>query len=179
MKTYLTYGFLLALSAFVLTMALFLTGFQSSPEKLGAGQTIALVGVIAIAAAFLVLGTRARRAEWPPDQPFTYGDSFLSGFLIGLWAALFGMVGTYLYMQVINPNLPDLLIQGQADRLAAKGMAADQIEHFQQMTRWVFQPVALTVIGAVEAVIGNTIIAAISSAFIRRPAQDPAMPPAI
>lgn len=172
MKTYLSYGFFLAAANFVLTLVIFFLGFHTHPEKLNTGQLIMTIGGIAISTTFLVLGTRARRDEVPPAEAFGYGSALGAGVMIALVASLIGVAASLLYMTVINPNLNEVILQAQAASLEAKGVSQDKIDQIQKMSAMWMKPAVQAVFGFVIGMVFNTVIALITSAFLKRAASD-------
>ena len=172
MKTYLAYGFYLSLANALLLFALYFLGFHSEASKLGTAQTIQTVGALAIGITCTVLGTKARRAEVPPAEDFGYGRALGAGFMIALFAALFGTVFTYLYSAVINPGFIEIMMQAQSDKLEAKGLSADKIEQINTMTRTWMKPGIQAGVGFIFGVFVGTLISLITAAFLKRPATD-------
>jgi hypothetical protein len=173
MKTYLTYGFLKALTYFLLTLLVFVGGLQSDAAHLMLGGWILGLGRLVIAIVFITLGIRARRSSVPSTEEFSYGWAFQAGFAIQAFSSLFSAGFTYLYAAVINPNLTDVMLQAQAQKLQAGGMSDDQIEHVQHMTRLFSGPAMQAAETVVGGLIFGAIIALIAAAFLKREAAEP------
>src|SRR5688572_16932339 len=101
MKTYLAYGFALALGGLLIAVLLFFLGFHSDAEKIPTGQAIGTVGNIVIYATCLVLGIKARRADVPANQDFGYGRALGAGVMIALFGALFTAITHLIYINII------------------------------------------------------------------------------
>lgn len=172
MKTYLTYGFASALATMLFSLVLYFAGLHSDISKLGTAQLVGTLGIIAIAILCIVLGTQAKRATVPPGEDFGYGRALGAGIMITLFAALFGIVTTYLYMQVINPEMKELIIQSQTQKFEAKGMNADAIEKMETITRKFMTPPIMAAVGFIQAMLGGTVISLITAAFLKRSAND-------
>lgn len=170
MKTYLTYGFIWALAGALLTFALFFLGFHSAPEKLQTGQNIAMTVGLIICVASIVLGTRARRSDVPLSEPFGYGRALLAGVMITLFATLFGVVVNTIYMQVVNPGMNDMILQAQYAKFEEMGMSGEQIEAAERMTERLMHPAIQGAMQFVVGVIVGSMVALITSIFLRRPA---------
>ncbi len=183
MKTYVTYGFFMALGGFLLNLVLYLVGFHSDPAKIQMAQWIAMGGGTVIAFVCLVLGTKARRESVPPSEEFGYGRALGAGVMISLFASLFGIFTTYLYMTVINPGFTDILLQAQANNLEAKGISQDKIDQIQKMSAMWMKPAVQACFAFIFGMIFGTIFALITSAFLKRPATEvpplPEEPPAV
>ena len=168
MKTYLIYGLGAAFASLLLAVLLFFLGFHSAPEKLSLAQTIGTVGGLAISIVFITLGTKARRAEVPPTEPFGYGRAFGAGFMIALFAALFGAVGHWIYMSLINPGFTDVLLQAQVASWEEMGMNSAQIENAEAFTRKFMHPAVQAGMAFVFGTIFGTVVALVTSAFLKR-----------
>ena len=176
MKTPLIYGLYMALGSLLLNLALYFTGFHSDVEKLGTAQTISSIGGLALGIAFIVLGTKARRAEIPVTEDFGYGRAFLTGVQISLFACLFAIVTNILYMNVVNSGLRELMVQAQINKWEAAGLSSDRIEQAEKMMRKMMSPVMQAVFGVIFGMIFTTLISLVTAAFLKRPAVT-AQPP--
>jgi len=172
MKTNVTYGFFIALGSMVLTLALYFLGFHSDVSKLSAAQGIGFVGFLAIAISLIVAGQKARRSEIPAEEGFSYGRGMGAGAGISFFAALFGIVTTFLYFGVINPNLIELMVQAQLDKLEAKGLSGAQIEQAEKFIRFSMKPAVMAVSNFIFMMLIGTVISLISSAILKRPAPE-------
>jgi membrane protease YdiL (CAAX protease family) len=179
MKTYVTFGFGSAIAGAILTLALYFLGFHSSPEKIGTAQMIQMIAGTVIAVVFIVLGTKARRAEVPVTEPFGYGQALGAGMMVSLFAVLFGVIFGYLYSQFINPGMMDVAAQAQIDKWEKAGMSSSQIDTAEKMMRKMMSPGLQAVFGFIGGLFFSLIISLITSAFLKRPAEavQPAEPP--
>jgi predicted DNA repair protein MutK len=165
MKTYLTYGFAISMAGLLMNLGLFFTGFHTDAEKLGTGNLIAVLGGVAITVVGIVLGTKARREEFPLDEPFTYGRALVAGVMITLFATLVGIVTNYLYMHVINPSMTELMTQAQVNKFEASGMDSAKAE---ALSAKMMHPVAQAIFGLIIGMIFGTVISLITSAVLKR-----------
>ena len=181
MKTYLTYGFAMALGGALVSLAMFLLGLHDSPSKLDTAQWIQRGCGLAVGIACIVLGTKARRAEVPPRENFGYGSALACGVMITLFAALIGLVTNYLYTAFINPNLVEVLLQSQVEKLEADGIPADRIEQIQKMSATMMKPAVLAVFGFISGMFFGTVISLITAVCLKRSATEDALdaPPAL
>lgn len=168
MKTYLTYGFVMALAGALLTLVLFFLGYHSDVEKLASAQIIGSIGGLIIGFIVIFLGTKARRAEVPASEPFGYGRALGAGVMISLFGSLFGIVTNFVYFKLINPSMVDLIVQAQLDKFEAKGMSGVQLEQAEKMVRMMSGPIISSVFGFIAAFLFGTLIALITAAFLRR-----------
>jgi hypothetical protein len=172
MKTYLTYGFAMALGGALISFAMFFLGLHDTPSKLDMAQWIQMGGGAALGVTCIVLGTKARRAEVPAHENFGYGSALASGVMITLFAALMGLVTNYLYTSVINPNFVEVMLQSQAEKLESKGVPADRIEQIQKMSATMMKPAVMAVFGFISGMLFGTVISLVSAAFLKRPAVE-------
>jgi hypothetical protein len=172
MKTYLTYGFVMALAGAFLTLVLFFLGFHSDAAKLQTANWIALPLVIVITVACIVLGTKARRAELPASQNFGYGSALGAGVMITLVGAVLGVVTNYLYSHMINTGYNELIVQAQIAKWEAAGMSSAQVERAEGMMRKMMSPALQAAFGLLMVMFWGTLISLITAAFLKRPAAD-------
>ncbi len=178
MKPYLTFGAFIALGNAVITLVLYLAGFHSDPAKLSTASNIAMVAGLAIGISLLVLGVRAKRAQTPITEEFTYGKALGAAVMISLFASLFSSIFQYIYQGFINPAFGDVMIQAQISAMQAKGIPSDTIEKAEGMMRMMLKPAVQTGIGFIFGLIFNVIISLIVAAFLRRKAStEPVTPP--
>jgi len=174
MKTPLTYGAVSAAITAATTLLLFFLGFHS-PEKFGTGQAIGTVVGIVASILCIVLGMRARRAELPPHEAFTYGRALGVGILVALFGGLFGTIFQALYTSVINTGFNDALIAHQTGKWEAAGMSGEQIEGAEKITRMMLNPLLQILVGLLFSAVWGTIVSLIAAAILKRPAA--AIPP--
>jgi len=175
MKTYVTYGFFMALGGMILTLALYFLGFHSDPAKFSTAQWIGSIGGLAIGITVLTLGIKARRAEVPATEEFSYGNAVAAGVAITLFGALFGIVTNCLYFQVINPGMSEIIVQAQLDKMEAKGMSGAQLEQAEKGIRFFMKPAITAVVGFVAGLFWGTIISLVAAAFLKRKATEEAV----
>jgi hypothetical protein len=176
MKTYLTYGSAMAGGGFLLVLVLFALGFHSDPTKLGTAQIIQSCVGLAIGIVCIVLGTKAKRATVPPDEDFGYGATLGTGVMITLFAALIGIVTSFLYMRIINPGMNDIIIQAQIAKWEAANMPAARMEQAEAMMRKMMNPALQICFQFLGGMFFGTLISLITAAFLKRPAADELRP---
>ncbi len=172
MKTYLTYGSAMAGGGFVLTLVLYILGFHSDPAKLSAAQWLQGGLGLVISIACIVLGTKARRATVPATEEFGYGSALGAGVMIGLVAAVIGLLTTYLYIGVINPHFNELILQAQADKMEAQGLSAEKVEQIQKMSAPFMKLPMQLAFSFIGGMFFATLVSLVTAAFLKRPASD-------
>ncbi|MCP5531213.1 MAG: DUF4199 domain-containing protein [Opitutaceae bacterium] len=171
MKTSLTYGFIMALGAALLSLGFFFAGYHDDPAKLESAQRISMVLNTAIAIITIVLGMREKRALTPADQNWGYGSALGTGLMVGLWGTLFSCIYSYAYFSFINPAINEMIYQAQVLKMEESGMSSAQIAQAEPMMRKWMSPAVMTVISFFVILFFNAIISFIAAIFVKnRPA---------
>lgn len=178
MKTSLTYGFIAALVAALISMGSYFAGWHDTPEKLDTAHNVGMALGVVTAVICLVLGIKEKRALTPADKSWGYGSALGTGIMIGLFAAILGNLYSYCYFSFINPHVTDVIYQAQVAKMEAKGLSPEQIERAEPMMRKFMSPVVMTISGFVITLLFNTVLSLIIAAFLKnRPAGAQAEPP--
>jgi hypothetical protein len=172
MKTTFIYGLSMAIAGTLMNFAFYFLGFHDSPEKIGTGQMIGLLGGMVITIGGLVLAVKARRSEIPDQEDFGYGRALGAGVLTSLWASIFGSISNFVYMGFINPGMQEVIVESEIAKLEAKGVSMEQIDQAEGMIRMMTSPAASGIMGFIGAFIISVIISLIIAAILKRPAQD-------
>jgi hypothetical protein len=181
MKTPLIYGLLLAVAGTLLNFGLFFAGFHDTPEKLHSVQWVqGTFGLVATLVA-LVLAMRARRAEYPADQAWTYGSAFGAGELTAMWGILFGAIFSLIYFLVVNPQFSEVVYQMQVQQMELKNVPASAISQAEPIMRRMTSPYLMTAMNSVVGLFICTLLALIVAIFFRSrsaiESADTAIPP--
>lgn len=155
----------------LVTLICYLLGFHSDPDKVQMAGSIATFTALAVGITATTFGMRAKRHAMPSTEEFSYGQAFITGFIIAVFAAFFGTVFNYVYMAFINPDFADIVQQAQRAKLEAKGLSSDKIEHIQNLTRMFMKPAARAILGIIGTLSWGTAISLIAAAFVKRPAS--------
>lgn len=172
MKTTFIYGLSMAIAGSLMNFMFYFLGFHDSPEKIGTGQMIGLIGGMVITIGGLILAVKARRSEVSESEDFGYGKALGAGVLTSLWASIFGTISNVVYMGFINPGMQEVVIESEITKLEAKGMSAEQIDQAEGMIRMMTSPAASGIMGFIGAFVISVIISLIIAAILKRPAQD-------
>jgi hypothetical protein len=175
MKTYVTYGFIMAICSALLGMALHFTGFHSDVDKLPVAQKISMFAGLAISITTIVLAMKEKRSLTPATGTWGYGSALWTGVCVGFYGMLFGSLYNYAYFAFIDPNFQDVVLQGQLAAMEAQNVPSSQIEAAEPFIRKWLSPVIMTVTGAIFIFVWNLVISLIAAAFLKnRPAPAPA-----
>ena len=174
MKNCALYGFVWALASAFLTLILFFAGLHSDPAKLSAAGWIGGLVGMAIAVACMIIGVRARRAEVPSGEDFTYGSAYGTAFGIAAIASVLSAAFTYVYWVFINPAIAEVIIQDQVSKLESSGLTGDRLDQATAGVRKIFAPIPQAVSTLVLLLIIGAVIALIVAGFLKRtkPAVD-------
>jgi multisubunit Na+/H+ antiporter MnhB subunit len=176
MKTPLTYGVFSALVLCAISLLLYFLGFHSDPSKIGVGNGIGTAAGYLVPIPFIVLAMRARRAEIPATEGFSYGRALGVGVLVALVSAVVGAVYYGIYISVINPELIDTMLAYQTTKWEAANMNSQQIEGAEKVMRMVMKPFVMVPIAILWNTFYGTIVSLIAAAFIKRAAVPPQPP---
>jgi len=181
MKIPLTYGALIAIVNTILSLALFFLGYHSDAAKLESLGIAPNILPLVVMIAGMALSVRARRAETPPGEAFSYGKAFATALLTGVISGVVGAILYFGYLAFINPDFISVQSQMQYDKLAAQGKTAQQIEAIQKMAGFFLKPVIQTIFIMIMSAILSVILGLIVAIFFRREAKAPMMatPPPI
>jgi hypothetical protein len=172
MKPYLSYGSFIAVGNAVVTLVLYLAGFHSDPDKLQTANIVSGVAGLAIVISLLIIGVRAKRAQTPVTEEFSFGKALGAAVLISLFASLFSTVFQFVYASFINPNFAEVTIQAQISAMQAKGIPSDAIEKAEGMMRLMTKPAMQAGFSFVGGMFSNVIISLIAAAFLKRRAVE-------
>ncbi len=178
MKTPLTYGAYTAIASALLTLGLFFSGYHSDPAKMQSVQWVGSLLGFAIPIVGIVMGMRARRAEYPAHQPFTYARALGAGILVALFAGLFAASFHLLYITVINPDFMVVTKELQVQAMEKQGLSSDQIDQAMKMTGMFMHPAVQFIFSILFLSIFGTIVSLIAAIFVKRPPLAPPAAPA-
>lgn len=171
MKTSLTYGFIMALCASLLSLAFFFTGFHETPEKMQMSQNISLVVNSLVAIVCIVLAMREKRALTPATDNWGYGSAVGTALLVSIWGTLFATIYTYAYFAVINPEINEIIYQAQVAKMEEAGMSAADIANAEPVMRKMMSPVVVSLMSFFMILFFNAVVSFIAAIFVKnRPA---------
>jgi hypothetical protein len=118
---------------------------------------------------FMVLGIKTYRDKHA-DGLITYGKSFSTGFLIGLYAAIIAAIYGFIYFSFINPGIIEEMMDARTLELMEQNpdMNDEQIEMAQAWMERFMSPVMMSVMGLIVNVIVSLIISLVVSIFMQK-----------
>jgi hypothetical protein len=167
MKLGLIYGAAMSIAGALFLLLLFFAGFHDSAEKMQSAQWLGLGGGVTISVICLALAMREKRAQFSPEEDWTYGSALGAGVLAGLFGSLFGMITSYCYFGIINPGFSDLVVQAQIAGMESYGMPAAQVEKSEPMLRKMASPVVMTLSNGFGGVVFSTLLSLVVAIFFR------------
>jgi hypothetical protein len=180
MKIPLIFGLAATFTMSVITLIAHLSGLSTDPETfLRTVISLGLVGV-AVLITCMVLGTRQARSERGALE-FTYGQAFMAGWMVAVFAAAAGVLFNYLYFAIINPDFAEVQIAWMRSFMEKMNSPAEKIDDAIEQFRIKATVTRQLINGALFNLIFGAIVALITAAIMKRPAQEDlsVIPPAI
>lgn len=102
----------------------------------------------------------------------SFGNAFLSGFLIVMTAAVVTTLYSYIFFTFIDPSFLEKIIEQAMEqsetKMLEKGLSADQMEPALAMTRKFMSPVMMSVFSFLGSALFGAILALIAAAFLKK-----------
>lgn len=159
-KTALKWGFLTALFSFMWLSLEFAVGIQT--DYIAFHPVITLLALL-IPLLCLYYGLREEKLSDPAG--FTFSKGLLTGVSISIVAALFSVVGQWVFHTWVNPDFFNNMITFRESRALAQGIdvlvARREAEAYFSMESYLLQTVG-------GVLIGGAVISAILAFFMRR-----------
>lgn len=132
-------------------------------------NTISTVFGIAVAIAVLIYAMREYRALNGGYMSFGQGLGVgtLTSAVSGVVAGLFNLI----YMQFIDPTVPDQIMDRIRDEWERNGMSDSQMEQMEPMTAFMMKPGMMFVLGVFFSLLFGVILSLIIAAILRREKQ--------
>jgi len=169
MKTPLTYGLGIALTAFIWTLIEFFLGWHD--EKIAIGLLAGKL-VYVIIAIGLWLAIKAVR-EASTDKALSYGKGVATGCLTSLFAGLGSAVTCFIYTFWINPGFVDVVIEFRKSKMVEQGLSDERIARVESIIRFMMKPGVQAVGSVFFCLIIGLIMSLIIAAMLKRePARE-------
>ena len=155
----LRYGLLTGLVSIIISFLLNVTQLEQSPAK-WLTLVVLIVGIILAQKAF-----RQANGEF-----MGYGQGLGVGVVLSAVSAVLGAAFSYIYITLIDPEMPARILEkGRAD-LEARGNLSDaQIEQAMRWTAMFVQGPALAGIALVSGVLMGLVVSLITAAVLKNP----------
>lgn len=160
----LNYGLILGVIFILVSLIYYILNFNMYSVGFG---LIALVVNLAIIIIVYIIGIKAFRDKSLGGK-ITYGQSFLTGLIIGLIGFIISALFSYIFYRFFEP---DLLVQNAheaIDKWAGKGLPEEQLEMMEKNFLKSAKPVTQLKNGLLGGVIFSVILSLIISIFIKK-----------
>jgi ethanolamine transporter EutH len=159
----LNYGLILGVVLIIYSLILYLLDVP-----LDALQYFNWVSYIFIIVA-MVLGIRTYRDKYAGGF-ITYGKSFSTGFLIGLYASIIAAIYGFIYFSYINPGIVQEMMDARTIEMLEQNpnMNDEQVEIAQAWMERFMSPVMMSIMGLIVNVIVSLVISLIVSIFTQK-----------
>lgn len=152
------YGLILGVLAFVIFLAVILTGIRQNS-----------LSTVVIAALLIVLMVLAHRDfKKTHEGVITYGQALGCGTLLAGIAALLRGILMYGYVKYINTGFFAAAVRMQRAAIEARGVTGEQAQRAMSLTAPLLTPAGLFVSSLIAGVIGGFIVALIVSIFTQK-----------
>ncbi|HTX88202.1 MAG TPA: DUF4199 domain-containing protein [Bacteroidales bacterium] len=157
----LYYGILTGAASIVLALILYIAGLYMN-RSLGYLSLLLLIGGMA-------WGTLEYRKNYLGGF-ISYGKSFTSCFMIGLFAGILGAIYMFIFARFIYPGFAQEILDKAQQQMLEKNpnMSDSQIEIAMKYTRMFTSPVMMAVWGLLANVFFSVVLGLLVSIFIRK-----------
>jgi hypothetical protein len=159
----LNYGLMLGVVLIIYSLILYLVNVPlESLQYFNWGSYVFII-------IFMVLGIKTYRDKYA-DGLITYGKSFSTGFLIGLYAAIIAAIYGFIYFSFINPGIIQEMMDARTIEMMEQNpnMNDEQLEMAQAWMERFMSPVMMSIMGLIVNVIITLIISLVVSIFTQR-----------
>ncbi|MFO8129692.1 MAG: DUF4199 domain-containing protein [Bacteroidales bacterium] len=156
-KIALNYGLIFGIIVVVYSLVIYILGVDMKTQKwLGYGNFVILI-------IGMILGVKAYRDKYLGGY-ISYGKSFTTVFLIGLFAMVIVSIYNYVYMTVINPGFMEEILRTTEETILESNpnMTDAQIDQALEMTQRFSKPW----LSAIWSFVGGTLITLIISLIL-------------
>ena len=163
-STMLNYGLVLGLTTIFINLIAYAIGIHLDQD-----WRIGLLGFIAMII-IIVLGIRNFKAV--NSNLITWGQCVKIGVGISIISAVIGIVYNLIFINFIEPEFMNLLMEKQVMAWEEANMTSEQIEGAKSMMETFSSPAITSAIGIVAAAFFGFIISAIAGAIMKRTEED-------
>ncbi len=160
-KHAMTYGLYIGIALIVLSLVYYLLDVYAEKWTGYISYVVLLLGII-----FSQIKYRDDRL----GGYITFGQSFSTGFLTGLFAAVLTAIFSYFFISYLGEDFIDTLLQKSEEAMieARPNMSDDQIEQSMNMARKFMSPGIMTIFSFLGSTVVSLILALIAAIFTKR-----------
>ena len=171
MSTIVKWGLITGMVYVIFSLAANLLGLQQ-----GGKFALQLVSnTLLLVATFytIYLGVKETRDESAKEY-FTMGEGFLAGFKIALIAAVIAVVFSFIYIQFIDPDMMDRMMEQAEDQWDEMGVPEDQREMGRKFQGYFTNPLVLSAFVLAQVLFWGAIKSLVAGAMLKK--NPPAVP---
>lgn len=163
----LRHGLLAALVMIVIGLAAHLAGFTDYSGKGASNWIITLVNWAVLITANVMVVKKYRDENL--GGFINFGKGFKAGFQLQLVIALITLVWSFLFFTLIEPNLiQEILDMSREQMMENQSMSEAEADQALNMMKWMFSPVAMSIIAGVSSFVTGLIIALIVASVMKK-----------
>ena len=102
----------------------------------------------------------------------TWGQGVKIGVGIAIVAALIGTIYNYLFMNFIEPEYLNQVMEVSNQKLLDQGQTEEQIEAINKMSEAFNSPLLIAAMGIIGSAVGGFIVAAIAAAIMKKSEEE-------
>ncbi|QNM86064.1 DUF4199 domain-containing protein [Polaribacter pectinis] len=157
-------GLILGVASIILSLVMFATGNHLDPHWSTSVVSAALfIGLI-------IYGTKQFKAA--NGGFMSWGQGVKIGVGIAILAGLIVVVYNYIFMNFIEPDFMNQMMEIQNQKFLDQGMTEEQIEAANEMGKSFQSPGIMAAMGIIGYAIGGFIVAAITSAIMKKSEEE-------
>ncbi len=165
------YGAIVSLILIAIGLLLHVAGMTDYSNQYSAGDVINSVLTYGLIIGGLVMAMKKYRDS--AGGYMTFGKGFNTGFWASLVMAVITAVWTYLFFAVIDPSLPETIMEATRDRMLEQGQSEEAVDQAMQYTEMFLKPGMMTIFAGIGILFTGVIISLIVAAIMqRKPATD-------
>jgi FtsH-binding integral membrane protein len=157
-------GVILGVASIVLSLVMYATGNHLDPH-----WSISIVSV-ALFLGLIIYGTK--KFKEANEGFMSWGEGVKVGVGIAIVAGLIVVIYNYIFMNFIEPDLMSQMTEVQNQKFLDEGMTEEQIEAANEIGKSFQTPGIMAAMGIISYAIGGFIVAAITSAIMKKSEEE-------
>ncbi|QTE23639.1 DUF4199 domain-containing protein [Polaribacter cellanae] len=160
----LNYGLTLGIISVVINLIVYAMGMHLDPH-----WSVALIsGILFIV--FIIFGIK--KFKETNGGFMSWGQGVKVGVGVAIIAALIGVIYNYIFMNFIEPEFMNQVMEVQNQKLMDQGMTQEQIENANEMGKAFRGPGMMAAMGIIGSAIGGFVVAAIAAAIMKKSEEE-------
>lgn len=163
-KIIINYGIILAAISILLALSSYATGSHLAPHW--------SMSVITIIAFIILIILGVKKFKESNNGFLSFGEAVKVGVGIAILSALIGSIYQYIFMNFIEPDFMNQMMELQAEKFLDAGLTDEQIEASQEMGKKFSSPFVMFAFGIIGSAIGGFVVAAITGAIMKKDQEE-------